>query len=235
MNLKISLENIGKLSAPSKMNHCYSYSIPATKCITGAKLAKVKNSVCAGCYALKGRFMFSNVQNALTRRYNILNEALNDKKKEKIFVESFVYALKHYEKKYKFFRWHDSGDLQSVNHLKLIAKIANLTPNIKHWIPTREYNIYNTYLKTEKQPKNLVVRVSGHMVNKPAPNSFKNVSNVLNGAKLPGFTCKANENYLKPGETCKKCGTKLSKGGVHCCTCTACWDPKVKTINYYYH
>ena len=73
------------------------------------------------------------------------------------------------------------------------------------------------------------------MVNKSAPKSFKNVSNVLNGAKLPGFNCEANKNYLKPGETCKKCGTKLSKGGVHCCTCTACWNPKVKTINYYYH
>ena len=235
MNLKISLENIGKLSHPSKMNHSFSYSIPAVTCITGAKLVNVKNSVCAGCYALKGRYNFNNVQNALSRRYNILSEALQDKKKEKIFIDSFVYALKHYEHKYNHFRWHDSGDLQSVKHLKIISKIAKLTPNIKHWLPTREYSFYNEYLKTEKQPKNLVVRVSAHMINKPAPAKYNNVSNVLNGVKLPGLTCGANKNILKPKEICTKCNTKLSKGGVHCCNCTACYDPKIKTINYYYH
>ena len=235
LNLKQSINNIGGLSAPSKMNHSFSYSIPATTCITGAKLVKVKNSVCNGCYALKGRYNFNNVQNALTRRYNILNEALNDKKKEKLFIDSFVYALKHYEKKYTHFRWLDSGDLQSVKHLKIIAKIANLTPNIKHWLPTREYSFYNEYLKTEKQPSNLVVRVSAHMINKTAPKKYKNVSNVIKGMKLNGFTCNANKNILKPKEICTKCNTKLSKGGVHCCNCTACYNPKVKTINYYYH
>ena len=33
-----------------------SYSLPAWECITGAKLRKVKGSVCAGCYALKGNY-----------------------------------------------------------------------------------------------------------------------------------------------------------------------------------
>ena len=76
MNLKQSINNIGGLSKPSKMNHSFSYSIPAVTCITGAKLVNVKNSVCNGCYALKGRYKFNNVQNALTRRYNILSVAL---------------------------------------------------------------------------------------------------------------------------------------------------------------
>jgi DNA topoisomerase-2 len=33
----------------------FSYNLPATKCITGAKLVKIPGSVCSGCYALKGK------------------------------------------------------------------------------------------------------------------------------------------------------------------------------------
>ena len=33
-----------------------SYSLPAWECKTGAKLAKIKGSVCNGCYAMKGNY-----------------------------------------------------------------------------------------------------------------------------------------------------------------------------------
>ena len=39
----------------------------------------------------------------------------------------------------KHFRWHDSGDLQSVHHLKKIFEVCNLTPDtMQHWLPTQE-------------------------------------------------------------------------------------------------
>jgi len=56
-------EQIGSLSSPSKMP-CYSYSISARDCITGGKLVKLENSICHGCYALKGNYNFSNVKNS---------------------------------------------------------------------------------------------------------------------------------------------------------------------------
>jgi len=53
----------GGLSAPSKMPGP-AFNLPARACLTGAKLAQVPGSVCHGCYALKGRYRFPNVQKA---------------------------------------------------------------------------------------------------------------------------------------------------------------------------
>ena len=44
---------VGGLSKPSKMPG-WSIGLPAKEFITGAKLRKVKDSVCYDCYALKG-------------------------------------------------------------------------------------------------------------------------------------------------------------------------------------
>ena len=53
MKLKEAKEITGGLSNPSKMPG-KAYSIPASRCNVGSRLAKVKGSVCEGCYALKG-------------------------------------------------------------------------------------------------------------------------------------------------------------------------------------
>ena len=64
---KEAKEITGGLSAPSKMPGP-SFNLPAAACITGSKLVAVKGSTCSGCYALKGRYRFGNVQAALKRR-----------------------------------------------------------------------------------------------------------------------------------------------------------------------
>jgi hypothetical protein len=58
---KQAREITGGLSKPSKMPGP-AHNLPAQACKTGAKLVKVPGSVCAGCYALKGRYRFKNVQ-----------------------------------------------------------------------------------------------------------------------------------------------------------------------------
>ena len=70
---KLAKEITGGLSAPSKMPGP-SFNLPAAACITGAKLVDVKGSTCSGCYALKGRYRFGNVQAALKRRLAKLQE-----------------------------------------------------------------------------------------------------------------------------------------------------------------
>ncbi len=45
------------LSKPSKMPG-YGWSTPASRCITGSKLRRIKGSVCHGCYAMKNRYVF---------------------------------------------------------------------------------------------------------------------------------------------------------------------------------
>ena len=61
----------GKLSTPSKMPG-YAYGIPAKHCPVGSALVKIKGSVCSSCYALKGRYVFPNVQNAQKIRFDSL-------------------------------------------------------------------------------------------------------------------------------------------------------------------
>ena len=53
-----------------------SYNLPAAACQTGAKLALIEGTPCHGCYALKGRYNFSNVQQALRKRLKSLMHPL---------------------------------------------------------------------------------------------------------------------------------------------------------------
>ena len=118
-------EIVGGLSAPGKMP-CPSINLPATACNVGAKLAKVPGTTCHGCYALKGRYNFKYTKIAMARRL----DALGDSR----WVRAMVVLMKDR----KFFRWHDSGDIQSAWHLKRILEVCKQTPSTKHWLPTRE-------------------------------------------------------------------------------------------------
>jgi hypothetical protein len=62
----------GGLSKPSKMPG-YSYNLPAIHCKTGSKLAQIPGTTCHGCYALKGRYRFPNVMDAMMRRLASIN------------------------------------------------------------------------------------------------------------------------------------------------------------------
>ena len=189
----------GGLSAPSKMPGP-AYNLPATQCITGAKLVKIPGSVCAGCYALKGRYRFSNVRMALAHRLESL--------KHPRWVEAMV-ALIHGE---PWFRWHDSGDLQSAWHLKQIFEVCNKTPETSHWLPTREARILNL-MDPDIIPPNLIIRMSSHMIDQKPVTFWPWTSTVSTKSK----TCPAQDQ----GNECK--------------SCRACWDRKVSNVTYPKH
>ena len=149
MNLKEAKEITGGLSSPSKMPG-YAYNLPAPMCITGRTLVDVIGSVCEGCYALKGRYRFPNVKAALNRRL----KALQDPR----WVSGMIELIKGRP----VFRWHDSGDIQSAQHLKNIFEICTATPDTKHWLPTREAQFLK-YLDPDVVPKNLKIVFSDHM------------------------------------------------------------------------
>jgi hypothetical protein len=202
---KQAMSIVGGLSEPSKMP-CYGLSLPAKSCKVGKRMKDVKGSVCSICYALKGRYSFNMVQNALDRRL------------KKLWHPRWVDAMVHLTKDQKYFRWHDSGDLQSVSHLKRIAKVAENTPNCKHWLPTREYWMVKEFLKTNKKPKNLIIRFSAMMIDGPAPVEMAKRAKVLvSGVSKDAFNCPAvNQNH-------------------ECKDCRACWDSKVFNITYNQH
>ena len=69
---KEAREITGGLSKPSKMPGP-AYNLPAWHCQTGAKLRKIEGTPCFGCYAMKGRYRFTNVRAALERRLESLD------------------------------------------------------------------------------------------------------------------------------------------------------------------
>ena len=199
MNTKEAWQLVGGLSKPSKMPG-WSIGIPAKECNTGSKLVNVKGSVCEGCYALKGCYVFAVVQKAQYKRL------------EAIQHPDWVLAMATLinSKKPDVFRWHDSGDVQDVDHLEKIFKVCELTPEKRHWMPTREAWIKD---HMHKAPANLVVRFSSPMIDQGPVKSWPNTSTVSTKSR----SCPAPDNN-------NECGS-----------CRACWDPNVKNIEYGKH
>ena len=199
MNTKEAWTLVGGLSKPSKMPG-WSIGIPAKECKTGKKLRQIKNSVCEGCYALKGCYVFAVVQAAQYKRL------------EAIQHPDWVLAMATLinSKKPDVFRWHDSGDVQDVQHLEKIFEVCRLTPSKRHWMPTREAWIKD---HMHKAPANLVVRFSSPMIDQGPVKSWANTSTVSTKSR----SCPAPDNN-------NECGS-----------CRACWDPLVKNIEYGKH
>lgn len=196
---KEAKEITGGLSKPSKMPGP-AYNLPASQCITGSKLVDVIGSVCEGCYALKGRYNFPNVKAALARRLQSLQHPL------------WVFAMTVLIKGEPVFRWHDSGDLQSVQHLKNIFEVCNKTPETSHWLPTREAKFLKL-MDPEVLPKNLIIRMSSHMIDQEPVKFWPWTSTVSTGS----FTCPA------------------SKQGNECKSCRNCWDRNIANVSYPKH
>ena len=187
----------GSMTRTSKMPGL-SYSLPAWECETGSKLRKVPGSVCASCYALKGNYTrYPEIKRAQYVRLQALKHPL------------WVDAMTAQVKRQKYFRWHDAGDVQDLDHLNKIYEVCRLTPDTKHWMPTREAWIKD---HLDSKPDNLVIRFSPPMIgqrNESWPNSSMVVT----------------ENATCPAP---------AQGG-KCGSCRQCWDPEVKIVSYGKH
>ncbi len=201
----------GTLSAPSKMP-CYSYGTPAEECITGAKLRAVPNTTCSNCYAFTGfyRTYAKTIKPAQYKRLESITKAQ--------WSEAMVSLIGR--TKNEFFRWHDSGDIQSLAHLEKIADVARRLPQVKFWLPTREYGIVAEYrVKHGNFPGNLVVRLSAHKLDSQAPN-----------VGLPTSEVHTTD---RPAAGIHECPARYQ--GNACGDCRACWNPAVKTVSYHQH
>tara|TARA_R110000824_G_scaffold391854_1_gene589931 strand:+ start:421 stop:1038 length:618 start_codon:yes stop_codon:yes gene_type:complete len=196
---------VGGLSVPSKMP-CYSFGISADHCKTGSKLAKIEGSICNTCYAQKGLYKLPSTEAAQERRINLIGTSN--------WVDNMVRAINNAD----YFRWFDSGDLQSDEMLADIVRVALATPDTKHWLPTHENFMVSRYLRKHgKFPSNLTVRVSAAMVDGEPPKRFALTSTVHQLGKPIGRECPS------------------SKQGNKCADCRACWNPRIKNISYKYH
>lgn len=200
----------GTLTQTSKMP-CKSMSLPTESCQTGFRMAQIPGSICSSCYADKGFYsMYQNtIKPAQFARLDSVWQAMDNTEQATLWIASMS-ALIGSD---KYFRWHDSGDLQGIRHLELIASVCELTPNCTHWLPTREYGTVKDYIaKHGKLPANLIVRLSAMYPDQPVkiPASLQNVPNVTasnvhtHGKPVHGTRCAAPDNNGACGD-CRIC------------------------------
>lgn len=201
----------GSLSSPSKMPG-WGYGLPARECITGSKLRKIKNSVCSACYAFRGNYGYPVVTRAQYNRFSSLDNPA--------WVEAMVALI--IDSSDSHFRWHDSGDIQSVEHLCKIIEVCRATPTIKHWLPTREYGIVRAWRRAGgRVPGNLCIRLSAHMIDGPLPRTISGIqiSSVSTGEDM----------YPKAHQ----CPSRFQNN--KCRDCRACWNKDVPHVSYHKH
>jgi len=212
--IKKMSEYVGGLSTPSKMPGL-GYGIPAKECITGSKLNLVEDSTCSGCYALRGNYLWPVVENAQYKRLDAM-------KNSPLWAECMAELINR--KKCEYFRWHDSGDLQSVKHFSMICAIANATHTVNHWIPTREYKMVSDYISSGGIiPENLCVRFSAHMIG----------GNVPKFPRLKGLVTISTVTKTTEYEDAYNCPSRFQDNS--CGDCRACWSNDVFHVDYHYH
>jgi len=208
--LKQAAEYVGGFSNPSKMP-CPAWSTPAQECLTGSKLVQIIGTVCHGCYALKGNYhrYAKTVLPALYKRLETISKPF--------WSAAIAFWIK--QKKLDYFRWHDSGDVQTLSHFIKICEIAKMTPDTKYWLPSREYTIISQYVNLGlKIPENLIVRLSAYKIEGNGPVKLaKRLGVQISTVKKEGYNCHA-----------------YSQGG-KCLDCRACWDKNIFDITYKLH
>ena len=132
--IKVAVSAIGTLSKPSKMPG-RAWGIPAQHCNRGAKLHACAGTVCSDCYALKGNYTFTNVQESQEKRHQAF---LNLPREEWITNMTFLVGK---QAKEPWFRVYDSGDVQSTEQYDAWIEVASRLADIMFWIATRERSI----------------------------------------------------------------------------------------------
>lgn len=217
--LQQALETIGGLSRTTKMP-CYSWGLPATSCIRGSKLrTNYPDSVCAKCYACRGHYTQPTTIAANKRRLNCIRKASSKPRACVDFTHAFAYVLNYQlamdaganDLDHWYFRWFDSGDLQSREHRRIINEIAIRTPDVKHFMPTRE----DSLVDWEYIPENLTVRLSSDIIDVGILQDIPTSVVISSRDKNPkGYTlCRAEHSPYK------------------CGSCRNCWDPTLQ-ISY---
>jgi hypothetical protein len=178
-----------------------SLSLHPRLCGMGGKLRKVKGSTCANCYAFRGRIHFGNVIASLMRNYD---QYLTDPNWVEHQAERIGNA--------KLFRWFSRGDLLSYSMLLDIVDVCKLTPNTRHWLPTKEVRYLAQFKREGRQyPDNLCVRLSSFMVDKPHSKLLLSKLGVgTHNVSTKKWDCEA-----------KECGD-----------CDTCWDRSVECITF---
>lgn len=196
-----------------------SFGLTTEACIVGSTLRDIEGSVCSKCYAHRLEKIRPSVKLGWQRRTDAVHEAIKSVKSRNRWIEAMVERLTMIGEEYH--RWHDSGDIQSLEHLIMIAMVAEATPHIKHWLPTKEYSIVRQFVDFGYEiPDNLCIRLSSYMIGQPPTKHIKGVKWSMVERSPQGTS-----RHICPART----------QGNRCGECRACWNKEVDTVSYPLH
>jgi hypothetical protein len=197
-----------KLSKTSKLDGIMSWSLQAIDTCPGSSDGKGGLvDACKGCYATTGNYNFPNVK--APRLFNREDWHRDD------WIDDMVKALDSS----RYFRWFDSGDMYDLSLANKILAVMQLTPWVKHWMPTRMHKFikFQHTIDAMMALPNVVVRFS---------------SDSVTGETVPGQTTSTIfSDTLPVGAT--ECKAYQHDG--KCNGCRACYDKTVSVIGYKAH
>ena len=218
MLIKEAVKHTHSLSETSKLPG-KSIGISAFDCNIGMKLAKVEGTVCEECYAFRNFYLMPTTKIAHDKRLQLMLE-------DPLWEDAMTVQVRIL--KMPYFRWFDSGDLQSVYNLERIVRVCERTPSIHHWLPTKEYQLVAEFLlKGGKIPENLSLRLSGYKFDDPPP-KFR-YGHVLSQLQTSTAT-HLDENEQPVAVHGHLCPAHWQKG--ECGDCRACWNKEVPNVTY---
>lgn len=227
MSLASAKREAGGVSSRNSKMPGSSFALPPSKCATGGKLMGVEGSTCHECYAVKSERMYPSVRQGWLANYMSATRLIAERPDH--WARAMAFQVTHHAKKNAedYHRWFDAGDLQSVEMLRAIVMVCELTPAIKHWLPTREASIVKAWRAAGGvEPANLVIRLSSTMVG-DKPRNAPNTSTVHDeGQEYVGHACpsdSAKHRALHP------------QNKANCGPCRACWDKAVPNVSYPLH
>ena len=187
-----------------------SIGLSAFSCKTGAKLAQIPGSVCSKCYALKGFYRMPSVAKANDKREAGLSNPQ--------WIEAMVVIINHSASfAVPEWRWFDSGDIQSMDHLMMIVEVAKRTPMIKHWAPTKiDQAPVKGRANTSTVSSSVDVKYAGHRCE--AYRTDKS-----------GTIVSHEEHHAMDRKERK------TRDFGHCGSCRKCWSADIDNVDYLQH
>ena len=199
-----------KLSKTGKLDGVKSWSLQAVKTCPGSIDTATGGlvSACQGCYAIGGNYLFPNV--VAPREFN-----QKDWKRD-AWVSDMVDALRND----RYFRWFDSGDMYDVRLAQKMLQVMTLTPDVKHWLPTRMHKFakFAGVLAAMQALPNVMVRPS---------------SDSVTGDYTPGVHGSTIVPSLDAPDGVTICHAATNEG--KCGPCRACYSKDVAVIGYVAH
>ena len=217
LTLAAAQREAGSVSIRNSKMPGSTFAVTVDKCNVGGKLALIEGSTCHKCYAADIEKRYPSAHVGWTNNYERATRLIETNPEQ--WSQWMVFQIhKAAEKTGELFhRWFDGGDVASLKMLHAIARVCELTPTIKHWLPTREAAIVKAFLRERDLPTNLVVRISSTMVDDKPIAGHKWTSTVHKHKPHVGKACDARDR------------------GNQCGPCRACWNGAVANVSYPLH